>query len=161
MEDAPMTPLAIPLSRRSFLASSVALGTLSVIGDARSAAAGGMLWRPIPSTGEQIPAIGMGSWITFNVGDDEGLRAQRLEVMKTFLAAGGTLLDSSPMYGSSEEVLGGCLKRLPEKPQTFRATKVWTMFQSWGVTQMQKSRELWGGERFDLIQIHNMRAVHL
>ena len=69
---------------------------------------------------------------------------------------GGSLLDSSPMYGSSEDVLGWCLARLPAQTQTFRATKVWTMFQGWGVSQMQKSQKLWGGQRFDLIQIHNM-----
>jgi diketogulonate reductase-like aldo/keto reductase len=155
MEDADMEPRDTSISRRSFLASSAALGALAAIGDARAESAG-QLRRAIPATGEQIPAIGMGSWITFNVGDDETLRSQRLEVLKTFLAEGGALLDSSPMYGSSEDVLGWCLQRLPAQTRTFRATKVWTMFQSWGVSQMQKSQKLWGGERFDLIQIHNM-----
>jgi aryl-alcohol dehydrogenase-like predicted oxidoreductase len=152
-----MTPSPRSIRRRSFLASSAALGAFAFIGGPRVAAEpAGMLRRPIPSTGEMVPAMGMGSWITFNVGDDAALRAQRLEVVNAFFEGGGTLLDSSPMYGSSEDVLGWCLRHSTPKTPAFRATKVWTMFQGWGVSQMQKSQKLWGGERFDLIQIHNM-----
>src|SRR5688572_24538567 len=139
----PMTRLPRSISRRSFLASSAALGALTLIADTGRARQPGMLLRPIPSTGEQVPAIGMGSWITFNVGDDAALRAQRLEVLNAFFAGGGTLLDSSPMYGSSEDVLGWCLRHGTHNPPAFRATKVWTMFQGWGVSQMQKSQKLW------------------
>lgn len=115
-----------------------------------------MIKRAIPGSGELIPVIGMGTWITFNVGGDEKLRAGRLAVMKTFFEKGGALIDSSPMYGSSEEVIGWCLSQLGEKPPLFSATKVWTMFQGWGVSQMEKSQSLWRLPRFDLMQIHNM-----
>ncbi len=97
----------------------------------------------------------MGTWITFNVSRDEKLRAQRLAVVETFFAMGGRLIDSSPMYGTSEEVVGHCLARRPGAP-LFSATKVWTMFRAMGVRQMEASRALWGVERFDLMQIHNM-----
>jgi aryl-alcohol dehydrogenase-like predicted oxidoreductase len=151
-------PFVLPLTRRGFLTGAAALGAFAAVGVRRAAQAQGaaMLTRAIPSSGERIPVIGMGTWITFNVGGDEDLRAQRLEVLKAFFAAGGTLVDSSPMYGSSEDVIGWCLSRLPEKPPLFSATKVWTMFQGWGVSQMEKSQGLWRLPRFDLMQIHNM-----
>jgi aryl-alcohol dehydrogenase-like predicted oxidoreductase len=149
---------APPLTRRAFLASSAGVCALAAMGATHQAraAAGDMIRRAIPGSGEQIPVIGMGTWITFNVGGDEKLRASRLEVMKTFFAKGGALIDSSPMYGSSEEVVGWCLSQLPQKPPLFAATKVWTMFQGWGISQMEKSQSLWGVLRFDLMQIHNM-----
>jgi len=147
-----------PLSRRSLLNYAGALGALALSGRAGRAIAAdpAVLQRPIPSTGTPIPVVGMGSWITFNVGGDEALRAQRMEVLKTFFAAGGVLVDSSPMYGTSEDVIGWCLSRLQEKPALFSATKVWTILQRLGVRQMQASQRLWGVERFDLMQIHNM-----
>jgi diketogulonate reductase-like aldo/keto reductase len=153
---------ALPLvSRRSFLASAGALSALSLAGGrtalAQTPTGAAPLMRAIPSTGEQIPAIGMGTWITFNVGSDMKLRQQRLEVMQTFFQRGGRLIDSSPMYGSSEEVIGWCLsKSQGTPPPLFSATKVWTMFQSWGVSQMETSEKLWGTKRFDLPQIHNL-----
>ena len=147
-----------PITRRDLLASAGALGALTIAGTlARAQAPAAVpLMRAIPSTGEQIPAIGMGTWITFNVGRNEALRAKRAEVLRAFFARGGKLVDSSPMYGSSEEVMGWCLARETEKPPLFAATKVWTMFQSWGVSQMETSEKLWGTKRFDLLQIHNL-----
>ena len=121
-----------------------------------AAAAGPILKRPIPSSGEEIPAVGMGSWITFNVGDDPALRAGRVEVLRTFFELGGGMVDSSPMYGSAEEVIGHCLERLGAAPTLFSATKVWTWRQSSGLDQMANSRALWGRQRFDLMQIHNL-----
>jgi aryl-alcohol dehydrogenase-like predicted oxidoreductase len=153
-----VNPKPLPLTRRDFVASAGALGALTFSGVSASAqtANENTLRRAIPRTGEQIPAIGMGTWITFNVGGDTALRAKRLEVMQRFFARGGTLIDSSPMYGSSEEVVGWCLDKMQAAPPLFAATKVWTMFQRWGVSQMQTSEKLWGGRRFDLMQIHNM-----
>jgi len=119
----------------------------------RAAAA---LTKSIPATGEQVPAIGMGSWITFNVGDDAELRADRLRVLQAFVDAGGALVDSSPMYGSSEDVIGHCLARLEGTPEVFTATKVWTPTRWLGIRQMETSERLWGVDRFDLLQIHNM-----
>jgi len=142
------------LNRRSFIgalgASAVTLGV-----DRAAAAPSPILMRTIPATGEQIPALGMGTWITFNVSRDEKLRAERLKVVETFFQNGGRLIDSSPMYGSSEEVVGYCLAQRRGLP-LFSATKVWTMFRAMGVRQMEASRELWGVDRFDLMQIHNM-----
>ncbi|MGH6947658.1 MAG: aldo/keto reductase, partial [Kiloniellales bacterium] len=111
----------------------------------------------IPSSGEEIPALGMGTWITFNVGSDPELRAERAEVLRTFFARGGAMIDSSPMYGSSEEVVGACLERLDNAGALFSATKVWTpLLAALGKRQMENSRDLWGVARFDLMQVHNL-----
>jgi diketogulonate reductase-like aldo/keto reductase len=124
--------------------------------DFAAGAASPALKRAIPGTAEQVPVIGMGSWITFDVGKDAQLRDDRLKVLRTFFEMGGGMVDSSPMYGSSQEVIGYCLERIPEKRSLFSATKVWTWRQSHGAGQMEESRRLWGVERFDLMQIHNL-----
>jgi diketogulonate reductase-like aldo/keto reductase len=98
----------------------------------------------------------MGSWITFDVGDDAELRAARAEVLRTFFALGGSVIDSSPMYGSSEAVIGHGLKLIGAKPKLFAATKVWTWQESAGRRQIARSRQLWGLPRFDLLQVHNL-----
>ena len=98
----------------------------------------------------------MGSWITFDVGDDVTARAQRVDVLRTFFEQGGALIDSSPMYLSSQEVIGHCLARIPAKPSLFAATKVWTMTRALGIQQMEASRQLWGVDHFDLMQVHNL-----
>jgi diketogulonate reductase-like aldo/keto reductase len=136
---------------------SLALGVGATTALGAGPAAAQTILRTIPATGEQLPVVGMGSWITFNVGEDEALRAQRAEVLRAFFEAGGTVIDSSPMYGSSEEVIGWGLERLGERP-VFAATKVWTPLAMLGPRQMAHSRELWGVERFDLMQIHNLVA---
>ena len=144
-------------SRRSFLASLSSLTAASLLGVGSARAAGGpLLTRPIPASGEQLPVIGMGSWITFNVGDDLDLRDRRAEVLRAFFELGGGLVDSSPMYGSSEAVIGHGLERITVPPSFFSATKVWTWRQSEGPSQMAESEALWGVERFDLMQIHNL-----
>lgn len=112
--------------------------------------------RAIPSTGERLPVIGMGSWITFDVGNDWILRDRRVDVLQAFFDNGGSLIDSSPMYGSSEEVIGYCLQRITSEQPLFAATKVWISGRRLGIDQMEHSRRLWGVERFDLMQIHNM-----
>jgi diketogulonate reductase-like aldo/keto reductase len=113
------------------------------------------LTRAIPSTGEQIPRVGLGSWITFNVGNDPPARAQCVEVMRAFLEAGGRLIDSSPMYGSSQGVIGEGLRTLGAQ-RVFSADKVWTG--SDGAAQVEASRRLWQVPRFDLLQVHNLLA---
>jgi diketogulonate reductase-like aldo/keto reductase len=100
--------------------------------------------------------IGMGSWITFNVGDDPGARAVRVQVLRAFFERGGAVIDSSPMYGTSEEVIGHCLAQLEGDRALFAATKVWTPLQMLGPGQMEDSRTYWGLERFDLMQVHNL-----
>jgi diketogulonate reductase-like aldo/keto reductase len=142
------------LTRRTFMGSLGAAAAIPAFAQGR-AAAGPVLTRAIPSTGEQVPAIGLGTWITFNVGNDEKLRADRARVMQTFFDRGGSLIDSSPMYGSSEAMIGYGLART-KRAALFSATKVWTMLKPLGVSQMENSRKLWGVERFDLMQIHNL-----
>jgi len=145
------------LTRRAFLASMGALGaTLPCVRASTSTAAAMPLTRTIPKTGERVPVIGMGSWLTFSVGDDEAARAVRVQVLRAFFEAGGGVIDSSPMYGSSEEVIGYCLARIAATGTLFSATKVWTPFQWHGRKQMAISEKLWGEDRFDLIQIHNL-----
>ncbi len=100
----------------------------------------------------------MGSWITFHVGDNAAERAIRVEILRQFFAAGGSLIDSSPMYGLSEEVIGFCLQQLGQPAALFSATKVWTPGKLLGISQMNHSQQLWGGEGFDLMQIHNLVA---
>lgn len=116
--------------------------------------------RPIPGSGEPIPVIGLGTWITFNVGADRALRDQRAELLRSFFARGGGMIDSSPMYGSSEAVIGYGLAKLRragvETGDLFSATKVWTRLFASGEAQRAESRRLWGMERFDLMQVHNL-----
>jgi diketogulonate reductase-like aldo/keto reductase len=98
----------------------------------------------------------MGSWITFNVGSEAQARAVRSEVLRVFFEHGGRLIDSSPMYGSSEEVIGDCLGRIGRADTVFSASKVWTRGRDYGIAQMEDSRELWNTGRFDLMQVHNL-----
>lgn len=114
------------------------------------------LGRRIPSSGEEIPLVGLGSWITFNVGNDREARANCAEVMRNFFAAGGRLIDSSPMYGSSQGVIGDGLQKIGSARQVFSADKVWTS--SGGAAQVEASRNLWRVPRFDLLQVHNLLA---
>jgi aryl-alcohol dehydrogenase-like predicted oxidoreductase len=145
------------LTRRTVVGSLAGLGAAAALpAFAQGAAAGPILKKAIPKTGEQIPAIGMGTWITFNVGNDAGLLAKRAQVMQTFFDRGGGLIDSSPMYGSSEATVGYGLARIKNKGGLVSASKVWTLFGPMGPGQMEASRKYWGIERFDLMQIHNI-----
>jgi diketogulonate reductase-like aldo/keto reductase len=116
-----------------------------------------ILMRKIPSSGEALPAVGLGSWITFNVGDDRVARERCTAVIKAFLASGGTVIDSSPMYGSAQEVIGHALARLG-RPKVFAADKVWISSGGRGAGQIEESRRLWGVPRFDLVGVHNLLA---
>ena len=116
------------------------------------------LTKPIPGSGEQLPLIGMGTWITFNVGNDPQAISERAEVLRAFFAAGGGMIDSSPMYGSAEAVVGETLARLGGTPGLFAATKVWTGSGADGPREIAESQRLWGVERFDLLQVHNVLA---
>jgi diketogulonate reductase-like aldo/keto reductase len=117
-----------------------------------------LLTRPIPSTGEALPAVGLGSWITFNVGEDPVARDACLAVMRAFFEAGGRLIDSSPMYGSSQAVIGYGISRLGQPPGLFSADKVWTSSGARGPAQVEASHRHWGVPRFDLLQVHNLLA---
>ena len=114
-----------------------------------------LLTRVIPSSGERIPAVGLGTWLTFHVAlGNAPAVAQRREVLNRFFAGGGRVVDSSPMYAQAEGVLGEVLAQ-PE-PRLFSATKVWTPLGAYGPTQMRRSLALWKLPRVDLMQIHNL-----
>lgn len=112
--------------------------------------------RAIPSSGEALPVIGLGSWITFNVGDDPVAREACVQVMERFFQAGGRLIDSSPMYGSSQAVIGHGLEKLGQRARVFAADKVWTAAGREGRAQVEESRRHWRVPRFDLLQVHNL-----
>jgi diketogulonate reductase-like aldo/keto reductase len=112
--------------------------------------------KPIPSTGEPLPVIGLGTWITFNVGRDQKLLDESAAVMAAFFEAGGRMIDSSPMYGSSQPTIGYGLKKLGLPQVLFSAEKVWISNPANGPRQIEQSRAYWGVPRFDLIQVHNL-----
>ncbi len=111
--------------------------------------------RVIPSSGEAIPAVGLGTWQTFNVGKDPLLRDESAAVMAAFFATGGGMIDSSPMYGSSQSVVGYGLEKLGRPAGLFAADKVWTRAAD-GRPQIEESRGNWSVPRFDLLQVHNL-----
>ncbi|MGL4961929.1 MAG: aldo/keto reductase [Inquilinus sp.] len=149
-------PCSPTLSRRALLGALAASGAAPLLPVPAATAQAAPLTRPIPSTGEAMPLVGLGSWITFNVGDDPQARDDCAEVMRAFFAAGGRLIDSSPMYGSPQAVIGHGLVRLGWPSGLFAADKVWTSGD--GPGQIEQSRRLWGVPRFDLLQVHNLLA---
>ena len=116
------------------------------------------LMKKIPSSGEELPVIGMGTWRTFNVGGDTVLRDRCTDVLRAFFANGGGMVDNSPMYGSAREVVGYALGKLGHPKSLFSAEKIWTEDGSATRAQTAESARLWGVETFDLMQIHNLVA---
>jgi diketogulonate reductase-like aldo/keto reductase len=115
-----------------------------------------ILKRPIPASGELLPAIGLGTSRTFDVGASPAGRQPLREVLRRFIADGGTLVDTSPMYGQAEVVVGDLSAELGARRQLFLATKVWTSGREAGIRQMQQSMRRLRSERLDLIQVHNL-----
>ncbi len=152
------TPLAANRTRREALKGLTALGAAALFGrmSGADAGAGEVLTRAIPSSGERIPVVGLGSWKTFNVGGDPAARGECTEVMRRFFGLGGRMIDSSPMYGSSQEVIGHGWAQLGRPGVLFSAEKVWTSGRE-GAAQMEATRRRWGVERFDLMQVHNLQ----
>ena len=111
----------------------------------------------IPSSGEKLPVIGLGTSRTFDVGTDPEHRAGLASVLEVYFDNGGSLVDSSPMYGTSEAVVGDLLKGSPNKDNMFAATKVWTDGRQAGMQQMEQSMQRMGVKVMDLMQIHNLR----
>ncbi len=121
-----------------------------------------MTTRPIPSTGEALPIIGMGTWQTFDVGSGAAERAPLAEVLGELVALGGKLVDSSPMYGASEAVLGELAAAQRLRPKLFVATKVWTRGRAEGLRQMESSlAKLRVEPKIDLMQVHNLVDVEV
>ena len=115
-----------------------------------------LLTRPIPSTGERLPVVGLGTWITFNVGDDPVALDACTDVMRQFVDSGGRLIDSSPMYASSQDTIGYGLRKASLAGRIFAADKVWIASAAEGPVQIEQSRRKWQVNRFDLLQVHNL-----
>lgn len=116
-----------------------------------------ILQRAIPSTGEKIPAVGLGSWQQFDVGTSAGERAPLREVVQKMHDLGAKVIDASPMYGRAEQVIGDLTKDLKLNDKFFFATKVWTTGRQEGIDQMNESFQKMGREKMDLMQIHNLQ----
>jgi diketogulonate reductase-like aldo/keto reductase len=126
-------------------------------------AADRILHRPIPKTGEAIPAVGLGTWQGFDVAGDAGQTAQARDALRTLVELGGRVIDSSPMYGSAESVSGTLAEQLGIQSRLFVATKVWTSGRQAGIRQMEESMRRLRVERLDLMQVHNLvdASTHL
>ena len=123
---------------------------------ARAGAAPQMLSRPIPASGETIPVVGLGTWRVFDVGGAQAERAPLRDVLKSLVELGGRVVDSSPMYGAAESVVGDLAGELAITDKLFLATKVWTSGRDAGVVQMEQSIKRLRARQLDLIQIHNL-----
>jgi aryl-alcohol dehydrogenase-like predicted oxidoreductase len=151
------------LTRRRFLRVSAG-GMLSVAAVTRAAGGGAaMLHRPIPRSGEALPVVGLGTWQTFDVGASSEVRAPLAEVLRRFLSGGGRVVDSSPMYGRAEEVVGdllaspaGVAPPAPGDAAPFLATKVWTTGRGPGEAQARASMRRMRVSTLDLLQVHNL-----
>ena len=142
------------ISRRELLRLALGAGILISGGAAMGAANSSILTKPIPRTGESLSMIGLGTWQTFDVGSAE--RAPLREVLRDFVRLGGTVIDSSPMYGRSESIVGDLAAELNFEGKLFVATKVWTSGREAGIRQMEESFRRLRVKRIDLMQIHNL-----
>jgi aryl-alcohol dehydrogenase-like predicted oxidoreductase len=144
------------MNRRELLAAGVTLMAATLTGAAQPPGAdAAAILRKIPSSGEELPIIGLGTSGPFEVDASEEKRAPLREVLAAFFAAGGRLIDTSPMYSSAEGVLGDLLTPQMHE-RTFLATKVWTRGERSGIEQMTHSAQLLKSQRLDLIQVHNL-----
>ena len=114
-----------------------------------------MIQRIIPSSGEKLPVIGLGTWQTFDVKDKKEYKPL-IDVLKNMYDGGGRLIDTSPMYGRSESVIGDITNEMPERDAFFYATKVWTQGKEEGIRQMNDSFTKMKRNKMELIQIHNL-----
>jgi diketogulonate reductase-like aldo/keto reductase len=142
-------------TRRDFLRVTAA-AMLATQAHAADPSPSPMHTRPIPATNEPLPVVGCGTWRTFDAGNDPARRQELAEVLRVLFAAGGSVIDSSPMYGSSEAVAGALLAQSHTRDKAFIATKVWTDGKEAGIAQMEQSLRLWQTDRIDLMQIHNL-----
>jgi len=153
-----MGKLQTGFSRRHFLKSTATASLLySLIPGEIAAAESGVIKKTIPSTGERLSVIGVGTSRTFDVNSTTAAQSPLVEVMQAFFDNGGQLIDSSPMYGTAEAVTGTLLERINNKQKLFTATKVWTNGKQQGINQMERSMDRLGVDQIDLMQIHNLR----
>ncbi|MGH7314410.1 MAG: aldo/keto reductase [Candidatus Rokuibacteriota bacterium] len=145
-----------PLSRRAVLTMLAAGAASTAAGRAPGQPAPAIVLRPIPSTGETISAVGLGTWRTFDVGGSATEREPLRDVLRQFVALGGRVVDSSPMYGAAETVVGDLAAALGILDSLFLATKVWTTGRQAGVAGMERSLRRLRVKRLDLLQVHNL-----
>lgn len=143
------------MNRRQFIKTLKGFGLLSLAPE-WLLQNNNLLHRTIPSSGEKLPAIGLGTWRTFDVAESDDKQEQLKQVLKTLIEKGGKVVDSSPMYGRSEGVIGNLSSTLKLNDKLFMATKVWTSGKEAGIEQMNESFRLLKREKFDLLQIHNL-----
>lgn len=149
------------LGRRDFCAGALGVAAMTGLGVPGAPAAPSpmpMTRRPIPKSGELLPVVGVGTWQTFDVGSDADDRARLGKVLETLFAAGGIVIDSSPMYRRAEGVVGDLLARAGTRAKAFLATKVWTDGESAGRAQMEQSLRRLRTDRIELMQVHNLVA---
>jgi len=157
--EAPADGAASPPRRRLLKLLAAGAAIAAAPGGSRAAvppAEPRMATRRVPGSGEALPVIGMGTSGTFDVGTGEAERAPLREVLRTFVAAGGTVVDSSPMYGQAETVLGDLAQALGPAPRLWLATKVWTRGREAGARQIEQSFARLHTARLDLLQVHNL-----
>ncbi len=145
-------------TRREVLKLLAGAPAMALIPTAHAAAS--PLKRAIPKTGEMLHAVGLGTWQTFDVGEDREGRAAAREVLARLVKAGGQLVDSSPMYGTSETVVGDLAAELGVEKSLFLVTKVWTTGREAGIRQMEESMRRMRTQRMDLMQVHNLLDVY-
>ena len=154
------------LSRRNFICSYLLLSLYSknffkavLANNASKHLENKVIRKKVGKTDRTIPSIGMGTWLTFDVGYNTKKIIERTKVLETFFQYGGELIDSSPMYGTSEKVIGKCLQKISSSYKIFSATKIWTPNTWHGKKQISNSIDLWKISKFDLIQVHNLVNV--
>ena len=143
------------LSRRGFLAA-LASSLVAMHNDTALAATTPLLQRPIPRDGRLLPVIGLGTWQAFDFGAEASARAEALATLQLLVARGARVIDTSPMYGRAEAVLGELLAQADPQRQSFIASKVWTRGKAQGEAQIAASLRLLGRTPLDLLQIHNL-----
>lgn len=143
------------LDRRRFVGALAAGAAFALMRDG-SAAESPVLMRAIPRSGERLPVIGLGTWQEFDIGRDAGAREQATATLRTFLDHGLRVVDTSPMYGAAEAVVGELLEPLDRAHKAFVATKVWTSGAEAGRRQIDNSFRLLRRDRLDLVQVHNL-----
>lgn len=150
------------MNRRDFIKTSGAVSG-GLLLQSESRAVSDMRRRPVPSSGEHIPVVGLGTWQTFDVGSDPKARSTLAIVLNKLVTLGGSVVDSSPMYGTSESVVGELSEQMAMRDKLFMATKVWTSGRAAGIRQMEQSMQRMKTDTIDLMQVHNLldAEVHL
>lgn len=141
--------------RRTLLQAAGAAALLSTMPELQAAPAG-LITRAIPRSGERLPVVGLGTWQVFDVAPSRLQGTELPAVMKRFTELGGSVVDSSPMYGQAEAATGALATSLKLRPKLFIATKVWTSGREAGIRQMEESMRLLQTKTIDLMQVHNL-----